>query len=63
VGKPEGKKPLGRPRCRWVDNINIREIRWDGTDWTDVAEDRDQWRALVNTTEPSGSVKCWEVLK
>jgi hypothetical protein len=51
VGKPEGKKPLGRPRCRWVDNIkmDLREIGWDGVDCIDMAEDRDQWRALVNT--------------
>jgi hypothetical protein len=51
VGKPEGKRPLGRPRCRWVDNIkmDLREISWDGMDWIDVAQDRDQWRALVNT--------------
>jgi hypothetical protein len=51
VGKPEGKRLLGRPRRRWVDNIKIdlREIGWDGMDWIYVAEDRDQWRALVNT--------------
>jgi hypothetical protein len=51
VGKPEGKRPLGRKRRRWVDNIkiNLREIGWDGMDWVDVAQDRDQWRALVNT--------------
>jgi hypothetical protein len=51
VGKLEGRRPLGRPRCRWVDNINIdfREIGWDGMYWIDVAQDRDQWRALVNT--------------
>jgi hypothetical protein len=51
VGKPEGKTPLERPRRRWVDNINmdLREIVWDGMDWIDVAQDRDQWRALVNT--------------
>jgi hypothetical protein len=43
VGKPEGKRPLGRPRCRWVDNIkmDLREIKWDGVDWIDVAQDRD----------------------
>jgi hypothetical protein len=48
VGKPEGKRPLGRPRRRWVDNIKIdlREIGWD---WIDLAQDREQWRALVNT--------------
>jgi hypothetical protein len=50
VGKPEGKRPLGRPRCRWVGNINmdLRDIRWDGVDWIDMAQDRDQWRDLVN---------------
>jgi hypothetical protein len=51
VGMPEGKRPLGRPRCRWVDNIrmDLGEIGWDGVDWIYVAQDRDQWRALVNT--------------
>jgi hypothetical protein len=51
VGKPEGKRPLGRPRRRCVDNIkmDLREIRWDGVDWMDMAQDIDQWRALVNT--------------
>jgi hypothetical protein len=50
VGKPEGKRPLGRPRRRWVDNIKIdlREIGLEGVIWIDVAQDRDQWRALVN---------------
>jgi hypothetical protein len=49
VGNPEGKRPLGRPRRRWVDNtkIYLREIGWDGMDWIDLAEDRDQWRALM----------------
>jgi hypothetical protein len=51
VGKPEGKRPLGRPRCRWVDNIkmDVREIGWDSMDWIKLAQDWDQWRALVNT--------------
>jgi hypothetical protein len=51
VGKPEGKRPVGRPRRRWLDNIKVdlREIEWDGVDWIDVAQDRDQWRPLVNT--------------
>jgi hypothetical protein len=51
VGKPEGKRPLKRPRRRWVDNIkmDLREIGWDGMDWIDLAQDREQWRALVNT--------------
>jgi hypothetical protein len=47
----EGKRPLGRPRRRWVDNIkmDLREIGWDAMDWFDLAQDRDQWRDLVNT--------------
>jgi hypothetical protein len=51
VGKPEGKRSLGRPRCRWVDNIKIdlREIGWVGMDWIDLAQDWDHWRALVST--------------
>jgi hypothetical protein len=51
VGKPKGKRPLVRPRRRWVDNIKVdlREIERNGMDWIDVAQDRDQWKALVNT--------------
>jgi hypothetical protein len=51
VGKPEGKRPLGRLRGRCVENIiiDLGEIEWDGMDWIDLARDRDQWRALVNT--------------
>jgi hypothetical protein len=51
VGKPEGKRPLGRHRRRWENNIrmDLREIGWSGMDWIDMAQDRDQWRALVNT--------------
>jgi hypothetical protein len=53
VGKPEGKRPLGSPRRRWVDNTGIkidhREIGWDGMEWIDLAQDWDQWRARVNT--------------
>jgi hypothetical protein len=50
VGKPEGKKPLGRQRHRWVDNIkmDLREIGWGNMDWIDLAQDRDKWRALEN---------------
>jgi hypothetical protein len=50
VGKPEVKRPLGRPRCRWEDNIKIdlQEVGWVGTDWIYLAQDRDRWRALVN---------------
>jgi hypothetical protein len=49
VGNPEGKRPLGRPRRRWVDNIkmDLREIGWDSRDWIDLAQDGDQWRAVV----------------
>jgi hypothetical protein len=51
MGKPEGKRPLGRRKRRWVDNIkkDVTEIGWDGVDWIDMAQARDQWRALVNT--------------
>jgi hypothetical protein len=51
VRKSECKRPLGRPRRRWVDNIkmDLREIGWNGMNWIDLAQDRVQWRALVNT--------------
>jgi hypothetical protein len=51
VGKPEGRRPLGRPRRKWVDNIktNLSEIGWDGVDWVNLVQDRDHWRAFVNT--------------
>jgi hypothetical protein len=51
VRQPEGKRPLGRSRRRWEDNIRIdlREIGWGGMAWIDLAQDRNQWRALVNT--------------
>ena len=50
VGKPEGKKPLGRPRRRWEDNIkmDLKEVGCGGMDWIDLYQDRDRWRALVN---------------
>jgi hypothetical protein len=53
VGKPEGKRPLGRPRCRWEDNIkmDLREIGVDYGDWVESAQDRDRWRALVSTVK------------
>jgi hypothetical protein len=56
VGKPEGKRPLGRPRRRWVDNIKMdfREKGWDGMHWIKLAQDRDQWMALVNTIKLLG---------
>jgi hypothetical protein len=51
VERPEGKRPLRRPRGRWLDNIktDLREIGWGDVDWTGLAQGRDQWRALVNT--------------
>jgi hypothetical protein len=50
VGKPEGRRPLGRPRRRWEDNINmdLQEVGWGGMNWINMAQDRDRWRALVN---------------
>jgi hypothetical protein len=50
VGYPEGKRSLGEPRHRWVGNIkmDLREMGWDGMDWIDLFQERDQWRALVN---------------
>jgi hypothetical protein len=65
VGRPEGRRPLGRPRRRWEDNImmDLREIGFGDIDWIHWAQDRDRWRALVNTVnEPSGSIKCGEFL-
>jgi hypothetical protein len=50
VGKPEGKRPLGRSRCMWVDNIkiNLGEVGWGDVDWIGLAQERNRWRALVN---------------
>jgi hypothetical protein len=61
AGKSEGKRPLGRPRRRWVDNIKIdfREIEWDSMDWIDVAQDG----SSEHGNESSASIKCWEVLE
>jgi hypothetical protein len=51
VGKPDGKRPLGRPRRRWVDNIRMDqgEVEWGDVDWIGLAQDRGRWRALVNS--------------
>jgi hypothetical protein len=53
VGKPEGKRPLGRPRRRWEDNIkmDLHEVGWESWDWLELAQDRDGWRALVSTVK------------
>ena len=50
VGKPEGKRPLGRHRCRWEDNIkmDLQEVECGGMDWIELTQDRDSWPALVN---------------
>jgi hypothetical protein len=50
VGRPDGKRPLGRPRRRWEDNskMDLEEVGW-GMDWIDLALDRDRWGAVVNT--------------
>jgi hypothetical protein len=49
VGTPEGKRQLGRPRCRWMDNIkmDLVEVVWDGVDWIGLAQDRNKWQALA----------------
>jgi hypothetical protein len=51
VGKPEGKRPVGRPRSRWVDNIRmgLGKAGWGDVDWIDLAKDRNRWRDLVNS--------------
>ena len=50
MGKPEGKRPLGRPRCRWEDNIkmDLQEVGCGGMDWIELAQDRDRWQAHVS---------------
>ena len=59
VGKPEGKRPLGRPRCRWEDNIkmDLQEVEGGCEDWMELAQDRDRWRALVSTVMNLGVPK------
>jgi hypothetical protein len=62
VGGTEGKRPLGRPRCRWEDNIkmHLREIGINGVNWIQQAQDRIHWRAFVNTVI-SGSIRKWDI--
>jgi hypothetical protein len=49
VGKPEGKRPLGRPLCRWEDiTLDLQEVKCGGMDWIELAQDTDRWRTLVN---------------
>ena len=48
--KPEGMRPLGRPRCRWEDiKVDLQEVRYGGMDWMELAQDRDRWRAVVTS--------------
>jgi hypothetical protein len=68
VGKTEGKRPLGRLRHRWVDNIkmDLTEIGWDDMDWTDLAQVTDQGPVEASCghgNEHSSSIKCWDVLE
>jgi hypothetical protein len=64
LGKPEGRRPLGRPRRRWVDNIkmDLREIGWGGMDWIDLAQGPVEC-SCEHGNEPSGFMKCWEALE
>ena len=64
MGKPEGKRPLGRPRCRWEDNIKmvLQEVGGGCGDWMELAQDRERWRALVSTVRNFRVQKCGELL-
>jgi hypothetical protein len=65
VGQPKGKRALARPRRRWEDNIkaDLQDVGCGGMDWIGLAQDRDEWRALVNAVnEPLGSIKRGEFL-
>jgi hypothetical protein len=66
VGNPEGKRPLGRPRRRWEDNIkmDLRGIEWGGMVRIRLSQDKDQWRTFVNMViELSGFIRYWEILE
>jgi len=63
VGKPEGKRPLGRPRRNWQDNIKmgLQEVAGGCGDWMELAQDRDRWRALVSTEMNFRVPKMWGI--
>jgi hypothetical protein len=63
VGKPGGKRPLGKPRRRWEDNMNLdlHEVGCGGMGWIKLAQDRDSWQALVNTVINFRFHKMWEI--
>ena len=63
VGKPEGKRPLGRSRRRWEDNIkmDLQEVEEGCEDWMELAQDRDRWRALVGTVRNLRVQKTWGI--
>jgi hypothetical protein len=63
VGKPEVKRPLGRPWHKWENNITVklREIRWEGVDWVHLAQERDKWWALVNMVQIFRFHKRWGI--
>jgi hypothetical protein len=66
VGKPEGKRPLGTPRRRWVDNIrmDLRVVGWGDVDWIGLAQDRNRWRAVVNSVlNLRVPMKCWKTIE
>jgi hypothetical protein len=66
MGKPKGKRPLGRPRCRWVDNIKLDLgcIGWGGVDWIGLAQDRDTCENSCECdNEPLGPIQFWETIK
>ena len=64
VGKLEGKRPLGRSRRRWEDNItmDLQEVGCGGMEWIELPQDRDRWGTCESGNEPSGSIKCREFL-
>ena len=63
VGKPERKRPFGRPRCRWQDNIktDLQEVGGGCEDWMELAQDRDTWRALMSTVRNLRVPKMWGI--